>query len=104
MKSQSQTQSQSRRSSPLTPLALAATVALGACAGKARNDVPIIPPGAHVEHIDMDPIKIQAVKGPDGTHVEAYDATELFEQAGKALSDKHYDDAVKLYERLLKEF
>jgi TolA-binding protein len=83
--------------------ALAAATALGACAGTQKNTV-VVPPGAQVEHIDMDPIKIEAVKGPDGVHIESYDATELFEVAGKALSDKRYDDAIKAYERLLKEF
>ena len=42
----------------------------------------------------MDPIKIAAVKGPDGVHLETYDVTELFEQAGAALSEKRYDDAI----------
>jgi TolA-binding protein len=83
---------------------LLATATLAACAGKARNDVNN-PGGASVEHIEMDPIKIQAVKAPDGSqHIETYDATELFERAGAALSEKRYDDAVKAYERLLKEF
>jgi TolA-binding protein len=77
--------------------------AAAACAGKARNDLAV-PAGAQVEHIEMDPIRIQAVKGPDGTHVETYDATELFERAGAALSEKRYEDAAHAYERLLKEF
>jgi TolA-binding protein len=92
-----------RRLAPSVALAVAL---LGAgCAGKARNDAPIVPPGAKVEEVEMDPIKLQAVKGPDGVqHVETYDATELFERAGAALSDKRYDEAVKAYEQLLKEF
>ena len=65
-----------------------------ACAGKAKNDVAVGRPGAPVEHIEMDPIKIAAVKGPDGVHLETFDAAELFEQAGKALSEKRYDDAI----------
>ena len=81
------------------PLAL-----LGACAGKAKNDVTVVPPGAQVEQIEMDPIKIAAVKGPDGTHLETYDVTELFERAGKALSDKRPADAARDYDQLLKEF
>ncbi|HEY2730567.1 MAG TPA: tetratricopeptide repeat protein [Polyangia bacterium] len=85
-------------------LGMALCVALAsACAGKGRNDVAA--PGAKVEEIEMEPIKLQAVKGPDGVqHVETYDATELFERAGAALSEKRYDDAVSAYERLLKEF
>ncbi len=81
------------------PLAL-----LAACAGKSTNQVNVVPPGAPVEEIEMDPIKISAVKGPDGTHLETYDVAELFEQAGKALSDKRYADSARDYDRLLKEF
>jgi tetratricopeptide (TPR) repeat protein len=77
---------------------------LGACAGKAKNDVTVVPPGAQVEQIEMDPIKIAAVKGPDGTHLETYDVTELFERAGAALSAKRPADAARDYDQLLKEF
>ncbi|HVZ71924.1 MAG TPA: tetratricopeptide repeat protein [Polyangia bacterium] len=90
-----------RLASGLVCLALAS--ALG-CAGKARDDVatPGTPP---VQEVEMDPIKLHGVKGPDGVqHVETYDATELFERAGAALSDKRYPDAIRDYERLLKEF
>ena len=52
----------------------------------------------------MEPIKIEAVKGPDGVHIESFDAAELFEQGGAALSEKRYDDAIAAYNRLLKEF
>lgn len=84
-------------------LTLALGLVFAGCAGKTRNDV-VIPPGTPVQRIEMDPIKIQAVKGPEGTHIESYDATELFERAGAALSEKRFDDAVVAYERLLKEF
>jgi outer membrane protein assembly factor BamD (BamD/ComL family) len=83
----------------ILPLAL-----LAACAGKAKNDVTVAPPGVPVEEIEMDPIKIAAVKGPDGTHLETYDVQELFERAGKALSDKRPADAARDYDQLLKEF
>jgi len=73
------------------------------CAGKATNQVAV-PSGAPVEQIEMDPIKIAAVKGPDGTHLESFDAAELFEMAGKALSDKRFADSARDYDRLLKEF
>jgi len=75
---------------------------LSACAGKAKNDVAVGPPP--VEHIEMDPIKISAVKGPDGVHLETFDVAELFEHAGKALAEKRWDDAITSYELLLKEF
>jgi TolA-binding protein len=91
------------RVAPLLPLAL--LLALAACAGKGRNDVTTVPPGAKVEEVEMEPIKLHAVKGPDGVqHVETYDATELFERAGAALSGKRYDESVSAYEQLLKEF
>ena len=60
--------------------------------------------GQPVTEYDMDPIKITAVKGPDGVHIESFDAAELFEAGGAALSDKRYDDAIAAYDRLLKEF
>jgi TolA-binding protein len=85
-------------------LVWAVALAAAGCAGKARTDAatPATPPPQEVQ---MDPIKLHAVKGPDGVqHVETYDATELFERAGAALSEKRYDDAASSYERLLKEF
>lgn len=88
----------------LSVVALAGLALGGACAGKGKNEVAVVPPGTPVEQIEMDPIKITAVRGPDGTHLETYDITELFEQAGAALSAKRYDDAARGYDRLLKEF
>ena len=52
----------------------------------------------------MEPIKITAVHGPDGVHIESFDAAELFEQGGAALSEKRFDDAIARYDRPLKEF
>jgi TolA-binding protein len=86
------------------PVPALALVLLAACAGKGKNEVAVIPAGVPVEQIEMDPIKITAVRGPDGTHLETYDLTELFERAGAALSAKRYDDAARDYDRLLKEF
>ncbi len=60
--------------------------------------------GAPVTEYEMEPMKIQAVKGPNGVHIESFDAAELFESGGAALSDKRYDDAIAAYDRLLKEF
>jgi TolA-binding protein len=79
-------------------------VVVAACAGKNKNDVNVVPPGTPVEHVEMDPIKISAVRGPEGVHLETYDVNELFERAGAALSEKRYDDAVRDYDRLIKEF
>jgi TolA-binding protein len=52
----------------------------------------------------MDPIKIEAKKDGDGLRIEAYDAVELFDQAGSALGDKRFDEAIPLYSKLLKAF
>ncbi len=71
-----------------------------------RLPAPATPANAAgpVTEYEMDPIKIEAVKGPDGVHIESFDAAELFEQGGAALSEKRYDDAITAYDRLLKEF
>ncbi len=47
---------------------------------------------------------IDATQGPAGVQIDAYDAPELFERAGAALSDKRYDEAAKVYLKLLKSF
>jgi len=58
-----------------------------------------------VEEVQMDPIKLHAVRARTASsNVETYDATELFERAGAALSEKRDADAVKSYEDLMKEF
>ena len=86
-------------------LVVAAIALLPACAARQKGPESVVPGNAPVEHLEMDPIKIHAVKDPDGKqHIEAFDANELFDDAGKALSDKRYDDAIKGYEQLLKEF
>lgn len=61
-------------------------------------------PGGEVVRLDMEPIKIEATKDADGVHIDAFDAPELFEHAGKALSDKRFDDAIHEYQKLLKSF
>lgn len=60
--------------------------------------------GEDVVRLDMEPMRIEATTGADGVHIDAYDAPELFELGGKALSDKRLDDAIKLYGKLLKSF
>lgn len=84
-------------------LAVAVPLFGAGCAHRspAGTTVPQVGP---VTQYEMEPIKITAVNGPDGTHVEAYDAAELFEQAGKALSEERYAEAVRAYDRLLREF
>ena len=80
--------------------------AMGLSAGCAHRSAagPALPGVPPVTQYEMEPIKITAVSGAGGTHIEAYDAAELFEQAGKALSEKRYDEAISGYDRVLKEF
>lgn len=89
----------------LGPFCLAAACTLGAaCAG--RQQTPPANPAAPTVHYDMEPIAIEAkrVPGQDGVQIESFDAEELFEQAGAALSQKRYDDAVRFYDKLLGSF
>jgi tetratricopeptide (TPR) repeat protein len=66
---------------------------------------PPTPAGpAPVVQYEMEPIEIEATRGPTGVQIESYDAEELFEQAGAALSAKRYDDAVRLFDKLLARF
>jgi TolA-binding protein len=85
----------------LTALGLSA--ALAAC-GTTPPPAPAVPQNAPVTEYEMEPIKIQAVNGPEGVHIESFDAAELFEQGGAALSEKRFDDAIQAYDRVLKEF
>lgn len=74
-----------------------------ACA-TTKTTAPVNPGPPPVTTYEMEPVKITAVKDAAGQHLESFDATELFEQAGAALSEKRFDDAVGTYDRLLKEF
>jgi len=95
----------SRRFTAAARLAVCgALTALGACATTPLPAPATPPAAAPVTEYEMEPIKIQAVKGADGVHIESFDAAELFEQGGAALSEKRYDDAITAYDRLLKEF
>ncbi len=86
-------------------LGLSVAASAAGCAATPRP-APGTPASAApaVTTYEMDPIKIEAVKGPDGIHIESFDANELFETGGTALSEKRYDDAIAAYDRLLKEF
>jgi len=76
---------------------------VSACASTGQRNTSATP-GQDVVRLDMEPIKIEATNAADGLHIDAYDAPELFEHAGKALSDKRLDDAIRLYAKLLKSF
>lgn len=94
--------------SPLLPLIVLPALAVAAgCAhpGATGPANPASPTGAKVTEMEMEPIKIEATKGPDGAlQIESFDAADLFEQGGKALGEKRFDDAIASYDRLLKEF
>jgi tetratricopeptide (TPR) repeat protein len=90
-----------RRKATYTILSLAMTVA--GCA-TTKTQSPSTQPSGEVVRLDMEPIKIEATKDAGGIHIDAFDAAELFEYAGKALSDKRFDDAIAGYQKLLKNF
>jgi tetratricopeptide (TPR) repeat protein len=74
----------------------------GAC-GTTGTKGPVGPapqPAAY----DMEPVVIQATPAAGGVQIESFDAQELFEQAGAALSQSRFDDSIRAYERLIKEF
>lgn len=76
---------------------------LGACAGRSGQNNAPGNPGAAVRY-EMEPIKIEATQGAGGVEISSFDAEDLFEQAGAALSEKRYDDAIRLYDKLLTSF
>jgi tetratricopeptide (TPR) repeat protein len=75
-----------------------------ACAGLRKQQPPpaVAPPG--VAHYEMEPMVIEAKPGPTGLEVESFDAEELFEQGGAALSQSRHDDAVRFYDKLMAKF
>jgi TolA-binding protein len=79
-------------------------LALTGGAGCAHRQVTPGTGAPSVTHLEMEPIKITAVNGPQGVQIESFDAADLFDQGGKALSEKRYDEAIAAYDRLLKEF
>jgi tetratricopeptide (TPR) repeat protein len=86
------------------PLALFSIASALAGCGTARHQGPptVTPPA--VVHYQMEPMMIEAKPGATGVEVESFDAEELFEQGGAALSQQRYDDAVGFYDKLLVKF
>jgi TolA-binding protein len=95
------TEATSRQKATFAILLLALAGAGCATTGKQK---PPAQPGGETVRLDMEPIKIEATRDGEGVRIDAFDAAELFEQAGRALSDKRFDDAVRHYQKLLKDF
>lgn len=88
--------------SPLLPLIAFPALALAAgCAhpGATVPANPATPTGAKVTEMEMEPIKIEATKGPDGAvQIESFDAADLFEQGGEGAGR----EAVRRRDRVLR--
>jgi tetratricopeptide (TPR) repeat protein len=76
---------------------------LCACA-TTRSQGPPSPTAPAVVHYDMEPMSIEATQGAGGLTIESFDAEELFEQGGAALSAGRQDEAVRFYDKLLTKF
>ena len=87
-------------------LPIAALTSVGGCASNTNNNKASsgARSGGDVMRLDMEPIAIEATHGADGVRIEAFDAAELFEHAGAALSDKQFDQAISAYQKLLSSF
>ncbi len=82
---------------------LALLLLAGACATTRQQGAPLpTPPG--VVHYEMEPMAIEATRGSQGLSIESFDAEELFEQGGAALSAGKQDDAIRFYDKLLAKF
>jgi tetratricopeptide (TPR) repeat protein len=77
---------------------------LAACGTTGQHQGPPAPPVPAVTHYEMDPIVIEAKPGPKGIEIESFDAEDLFEQGGAALSQGRLDEAVTFYDKLLSKF
>jgi len=98
------TQAIRRSCSRLLPIILSLVGFLPACGTTNQRDPSATVAPAKIEHLDMEPIKIEATKEGEGIRIDAYDAVELFDQAGAALGEKRFDEAVALYTKLLQSF
>jgi tetratricopeptide (TPR) repeat protein len=93
------------RSRPLElALALALAGATFGCASVRSQQAPPARAPAGVTHYEMDPMVLEATPGPTGIQIDSFDAQELFEQGGASLSQNRFDDAIRLYDRLLEKF
>jgi tetratricopeptide (TPR) repeat protein len=80
---------------------LACLLGVGACAASSRGASQ----PAKVRNVELEPMRVEVARdGKGGTHVEAYDARELFDRAGAALDQGRHDQALALYDRLVSAF
>ena len=90
---------------PSTRFAPALALALGlltACGARPQGPTAPTPPP---EVVEMDPMVIESKIGADGQITsEAYDADSLFTQARGAFDAQHFDEAERLYGKLLERF
>ena len=77
---------------------------LAACGTVRTTHAPPSAGAPAVVHYEMEPMVIEAKTGASGLEIESFDAEELFEQGGAALSQNRYDDAVRFYDKLLAKF
>jgi tetratricopeptide (TPR) repeat protein len=86
------------------PIVLSFAAGLGACATVHKAQTVPAPTAPAVVHYEMEPVMIEAKPGPTGVELESFDAEELFEQGGAALSQTRLDDAIRFYDKLLAKF
>jgi tetratricopeptide (TPR) repeat protein len=89
---------------PATLLRYTVLALVCGCASLRPHQGPPAPTAPAVVHYEMEPMAIQATKDAGGLTIESFDAEELFEQGGAALSAGHQDDAIRLYDKLLAKF
>jgi tetratricopeptide (TPR) repeat protein len=79
---------------------LTASLGLAACGAR-----PAPTPDKPAEVVEMEPVVIESQQGDDGKiTTEAYDAEMLFQQARGAFDAQHFDEAERLYGKLLERF
>lgn len=94
------------RSGRFPPLLALSTllVWVGACAAGGRGGAPAAPAPARVVDIDVEPLRVEVGRGPNGTEVAVYDARQLFDQASAALDADDFARALALYDQLVASF
>src|SRR5687768_14709280 len=99
----------SRASEPFMKRLLLVSVLLAACGGTPKGGTTPVAkaddPGAKpVKTIELEPLRIDVVDGPDGPRAEAYDARMLLEEGNDALMQRRFDEALEKYQHLATDF